>query len=264
MKRDDRKLRIVLIDNDPRAGDRVRALIEPHQDLQLVAQCAGAADAVRTIQAFRPEVAIMPLRMSDGTALDVVEQVSPDRMPAPIFTSSPDANAQRVLQECQLPFISETMDGNELMPAIDRIRAERGVPGSHAEQSKRLWKLLAQGGSSAGERNADNTLARFVVRERNRVHTIPAEEVDWIEGARNYVRLHVGERTHLLRGPLTAIHAQLDPRLFARIHRSIIVNVDRIGEVQPWVGGDYVAVLRSGKKLRVSRNFRETILRLAS
>jgi two-component system LytT family response regulator len=264
MKRDDRKIRIVLIDNDPRACERVRALIEQQQELQLVAQCAGAAEAVRTIQAYRPEIAVIPLRMADGTALDIVEQVTPDRMPSPIFTSAPDQQSARVLEECGLSCISEAIDSAELLAAITRIRAERAAPGAHAELSKRLWKLLAHGGSNAGDRNPDNTLARFVVRERNRVHTIPAEEVDWIEGARNYVRLHVGERTHLLRGPLTAIHAQLDPRLFARIHRSIIVNVDRIGEVQPWVGGDYVAVLRSGKKLRVSRNFRETILRLAS
>ena len=264
MKRDERKIRIVLVDNDPRAGDKVRALIGQQQDLQLVAQCAGAGDAVRTIQAFRPEIAIIPLRMSDGTALDVIEQVSPDRMPSPVFTSPPDPTAERVLEECGLQCIAEAMDGAQLVSAIEAIRTARALPGAHAEQSKRLWKLLAQGGSQAGERNADNTLARFVVRERNRVYTIPAEEVDWIEGARNYVRLHVGERSHLLRGPLTAIHAQLDPRLFARIHRSIIVNVDRVGEVQPWVGGDYVAVLTSGKKLRVSRNFRETILRLAS
>jgi two-component system LytT family response regulator len=264
MKRDERKIRIVLVDNDPRAGDRVRAILGQMQDVQLVSQCAGAADAVRTIQAFRPEIAIIPLRMSDGTALDVIEQVSPDRMPAPIFTSPPDARAEQVLADCELPCIAESLESAALTSAIETIRGFRGQPGAHAEHSKRLWKLLAHGGSNAGERNADNTLARFVVRERNRVHTIAAEEVDWIEGARNYVRLHVGDRTHLLRGPLTAIHAQLDPRLFARIHRSIIVNVDRVGEVQPWVGGDYVAVLTSGKKLRVSRNFRETILRLAS
>ncbi len=87
-------------------------------------------------------------------------------------------------------------------------------------------------GSEAGAHDAASS-AQFVVRERNRVHTIPAEDIDWIEGARNYVRLHVGEKSHLLRGPLTAIQAQLDPSRFARIHRSVIVNVDRVGEVQP-------------------------------
>jgi two-component system, LytTR family, response regulator len=100
-----------------------------------------------------------------------------------------------------------------------------------------------------------------MIRERDRIRFIAAEDVDWIEGARNYVRLHVGERSHLLRGPLTAILAQLDPTMFARIHRSIIVNVERIGEVQPWLGGDYVAILRSGERLRVSRNFRDAVVR---
>ncbi len=104
------------------------------------------------------------------------------------------------------------------------------------------------------------SLTRFMIQERERIRFIAAEDVDWIEGARNYVRLHVGDRTHLLRGPLTAILAQLDPAMFTRIHRSIIVNVDRIADVQPWVGGDYTAVLRSGERLRVSRNFRDVVV----
>ena len=104
---------------------------------------------------------------------------------------------------------------------------------------------------------------RFLVKKLGREFLVRVDDIDWIEAAGNYVRLHVSDRSHLIRSTMSAIEDRLDPQQFVRIHRSTIVNVDRIKEIQPWAGGDYLAILKSGQQLRISRGYRDALLRPA-
>lgn len=171
----------------------------------MIAECASVRETLRAVQAFRPDLLLLAMQMPEGGAMEVIEQIGPDRMPNVVFLTRDDDDMTRGLDAHALDYLVSPFPDAAMHNVIEGYRARHG--------------------------------------------------------ARNYVRLHVGDKSHLLRGPLTAIHAQLDPAMFARIHRSIIVNVDRIAEVQPWVGGDYVAILHSGERLRVSRNFRGAVVR---
>ena len=263
MKRDGRKIRVIIADGEPLVRECLRAAFAAEADMQVIADCSNGVEAASAIQAYRPDLVLIGVNMQQGGAFDVIEQVGPDRMPNVVFLAGSDDDVIRALDAHALDYIVAPITAESIAAVITKSR-ERAASAAPDRLAERLADFIAnRDGTATDQSGAPRTTTRFMIRERERIRFIAAEDVDWIEGARNYVRLHVGEKTHLLRGPLTAIHAQLEPTKFARIHRSIIVNVDRIGEVQPWVGGDYVAILRSGERLRVSRNFRDTVVRRA-
>ena len=259
MKREARRIRVIIASSDAQARERIRTSLSDEPDMVVVAECETADSTLPIIRAYRPELVFLDANIAGGDAFSVVEQLGPDRMPDTIFMTPAGSEFAATFEAHGLDYITLPCQDTLLGEVIRHARARLAQPAS-ATRAARLSAFLERRDPAADENGAP---FRFMVRERDKTRFIPADEVDWIEGARNYVRLHVGDRTHLLRGPLTAIYAQLDQTTFARIHRSIIVNVQRIGEVQPWVGGDYVAVLRSGERLRVSRNFKEGILRAA-
>ena len=260
MKRDGKKIRVIIADHEPFVRDCIRAALAAESDMQVIAECCGVNETTSAVQAFRPDLLMIGMRMPDGSAVDVIERVGPDRISNVIFLTRADDDAARALDAHALDYLSAPFTDEQMRALLDAFRARRTSNHLPDRLDERLSDFLANRETPTVEPGAQRALTRFMIRERDRIRFVSAEDVDWIEGARNYVRLHAGEKTHLLRGPLTAIHAQLEPSMFARIHRSIIVNVDRIAEVQPWVGGDYVAILRSGERLRVSRNFRNAVL----
>ncbi|MEO5509602.1 MAG: LytTR family DNA-binding domain-containing protein [Longimicrobiales bacterium] len=262
MMREARKIRAIIADSDPQVRDSVRAVTTDQPDMHVIAECVSSSEAIRAIQAYRPEIVFVSLDLPEGGARNVVERVGPDRMPATVFLTPSDSDAARGLDAHALDYLVTPIVGAAVQTVLASMRS-RVMNGRAADRSsEKLADYIANAAAPpAGGTRSSQRIARFMIRERDRIRFIAAEDVDWIEGARNYVRLHVGERSHLLRGPLTAILEQLDPVMFARIHRSIIVNVERINEVQPWLGGDYVAILRSGERLRVSRNFRDAVVR---
>jgi two-component system LytT family response regulator len=263
MKREGKKIRVVIADSESLVRECIRAAIAAEADMQVIADCTNGAEAATTIQAYRPDVVLLGVNMQQGNAFDVIEQVGPDRMPSVVFLAGSDDSTARALDAHALDYATAPYSADSLAKIVQQSRAAATSQAPNRNAEKLADFIANRDGASSESSTSQKTTTRFMIRERERIRFISADDVDWIEGARNYVRLHVGEKTHLLRGPLTAIHAQLEPTKFARIHRSIIVNVERIGEVQPWVGGDYVAILRSGERLRVSRNFRDTVVRRA-
>jgi two-component system LytT family response regulator len=265
MKRDGRKIRVLIADDQNLVRDCVRSAVAGDADVQVIAECTSVADTVSAIQAYRPDIVMLAMALPEGGAFDVIEQIRPSRMPHVIFLTRSDDDSARGLDAYNLEHLVAPFSDDAVRASVEQFRHSRAQAGTADGVAERLTDFLANRATRPIDGSSSSrTLTRFMIRERERIRFIAAEDVDWIEGARNYVRLHVGDKSHLLRGPLTAIHAQLDPAMFARIHRSIIVNVDRIGEVQPWVGGDYIAILRSGERLRVSRNFRESVVRPAA
>jgi two-component system LytT family response regulator len=196
---------------------------------------------------------------------DVIREVGPQSMPAVVFVTAFDRHALRAFEIHALDYILKPFDDERFHAALrharDQIRLERG-----GEITRRLAALLQEtdGDRPATPVSTSSTPAyatRLMVRTRDRIHFVRTEDIDWIEGKGNYVRVRSGEDSHLLRTSLTALLDELDPSGFVRIHRSIIVNLDRIREVQPWVGGDYVAILHDGRQLKVSRTYRDQLLR---
>ena len=214
----------------------------------------------------------------------VLERIDSATMPVVVFVTAFDSHAIRAFEVNALDYVLKPFPDERLLAALDRARAtiqER----RHGDLGRRLaafvqdWQAssIARGGDAAGSASsgashADSAdfggdddrgvpdsrakgsyIGRFAVRSDGRVRFVAAADVDWIEADGNYMVLHVGETRHRLRASLGGLTEGLDPKRFVRIHRSVIVNIDRIREVQPWFGGDYIAILHTGAKLRVSR-----------
>jgi two-component system LytT family response regulator len=273
----------------------MRLALRGDPDITIVAECGDGASAVEAIRHHAPDIVLLDVQMPGLDGFAVLEQLDVTAMPVVVFVTAYDAHAIRAFEVNALDYVLKPFPDERLLAAVDRARAAV-VERRHGELGRRLaafvrdWHAASVGGPRAAapgatppsamasaERDslhaphsattgsasgqASSYIARFAVRANGRVRFVPAADVDWIEADGNYMVLHVGDAKHRLRASLAALTEGLDPKQFVRIHRSVIVNIERIREVQPWFGGDYIAILRTGTKLKVSRLRAANLLR---
>ncbi|HEX6053022.1 MAG TPA: LytTR family DNA-binding domain-containing protein [Gemmatimonadaceae bacterium] len=257
------RLRVLIVDDEPLARDCVRLALASHADVEIVRECESGEEAVAAILDLAPDLVFLDVQMPDLGGFDVVEQIGPERMPPVIFVTAFDAHALAAFRIHALDYVLKPFDDARVDEALDHARSHLARQ-RDGELGRRLSALLGDRvppPTAVAPMTPTPYLTRFGVRHEDRTRFIPAAAVDWIEAENNYVRLHVGSAEHRLRTAISVLARALDPRQFAQIHRSTIVNLDRVREVQPWFGGDYVAILHDGRQLRVSRTFAPKVLR---
>ena len=259
------RLRVLVVDDEPLARDCVRLALAAVGDVEVVAECGTGEEAVAAIEALAPDLVFLDVQMPGLDGFDVVAAVGPERMPPVVFVTAFDAHALRAFEVHALDYVLKPFDDARFRSALEHAR--RRLQRDRAEElARRLAALLeagALGGTPGGAAPAaagGRWLRRLHVPVRDRLRFVRVDDVDWFEGAGNYVRVHVGADRHLVRTSLARLEQELDPAHFVRIHRSTIVNLERVREVEPWIAGDYVAFLTDGRKLRVSRNYRDALL----
>jgi two-component system LytT family response regulator len=247
-----KKIRAIIVDDEPLARERLATLLASEPDMEIVAQCRDGEEAVAAIQEHSPELVFLDVQMPQMSGFDVIETVGTERMPLVIFVTAYDQHALRAFQVRALDYLLKPFDRDRFSEALTRARKqiEREETGDLGRRLLALVKDL---------RRDQPRSDRLVVKSGGRLFFLRMDEIDWIEAAGNYVRLHVGNTSHLLRETMNAIEAQLDPGLFFRIHRCHIVNIERVLELQPWFNGEYVVCLRSGARLTLSRGYREKL-----
>lgn len=256
-------VRAVVVDDEALARRRIVRLLKARGDVEIVAECAGGLEALAAIRGTRPDLLFLDVQMPEIDGFEVLRrlEVAP---PAVIFVTAYDKYALRAFEASAQDYLLKPYDTARFVKAVDR--ALQYLHGTEARELQvRLHQLTEElrrlGHASEEPQGSDASdvsrpLQRFVVRDDEKSTVIRADEVDWIESDGNYVWLHVGPVSHLLRATLASCAERLNPRQFARIHRRYIVNVARVKELQPRLTGDYVIVLRDGHKLRLSRSFR--------
>ncbi|HEU4456924.1 MAG TPA: LytTR family DNA-binding domain-containing protein [Longimicrobium sp.] len=253
-------LRALIVDDEPLARDCVRLALQKQPNITVVGECADGEQAVDEILARRPDLVFLDVQMPGLDGFGVVEQVGVERMPAVVFVTAFDEHALRAFEVHAADYVLKPFDDARFADAVRH--AARQLRGGGDELRQRLDALLTEvRGGSAAPGGAARHVTRLMVQVKDRIRFVRTDEVDWLEAAGNYVRVHAGAQAHLIRATLAGLCEQLDPARFVRIHRSTVVNVDRIREVQPWFGGDYIAILEDGRQLRVSRSFRDALLR---
>jgi two-component system LytT family response regulator len=260
MKTTERPMRVVIADDEPLARDCVRVALQKEPDVRVIAECADGNEAVEAIRTLEPDLVLLDVQMPGLDGFGVVEAVGPAAMPDVIFVTAFDEHALRAFDVHALDYVLKPFDDARLGEAVDQARKRRRSD-AEDEVRQRLAALIRERDRNGSAANGFAT--RLIVRERDRLRFLRVADIDWFEAYGNYVRVYQGPKSHLMRATLTGIQERLDPADFVRIHRSVIVNLDRIAEVQPWTGGDFIAVLRDGKKLRVSRNYKDALIRQA-
>jgi two-component system LytT family response regulator len=242
-------LRVLIVDDEPPARDRIREVIEDLPDLAVVGEAGDGAGAAQAIVELRPDLVFLDVRMPETDGFGVLAALPEQDLPLVIFVTAFDAYAARAFDVHAVDYVVKPFDRERLCAAVARARERRRS--AQAQQLEGLLDALAP---------QRPVLERVLVRTGSRFEFVRIAEVDWIEAAGNYVTLHVGRRTPLVRQTLNGFERQLDRSRFRRIHRSLIVNLDRIREIRPSSGGEYEALLQDGSVLRVSRSYRHNLL----
>jgi two-component system LytT family response regulator len=247
-----KKIRTLIVDDEPLARERLAGMLAAEPDIEVIGQCRDGEEAVKAIVEQTPDLVFLDIQMPQMNGFEVIEAVGGERMPLVIFVTAHDQYALRAFQVRALDYLLKPFDRDRFRDALQRARkqVERDDSG---EIGRRLLALVKD------MRRDQPRTDRLVVKSGGRLFFLRADEIDWIEAAGNYVRLHVGSTSYLLRETMNAIEGRLDPEKFFRIHRCRIVNMERIQELQPWLNGEYAVLLRTGTRLTLSRGYREKL-----
>ena len=249
------KIRTLIVDDEPLARRNLRVLLEKDPQIEIIEECRNGREAVKAINTLSPDLIFLDIQMPEMDGFDVLEHVGPEHIQAIIFVTAFDQYALKAFDVHALDYLLKPFDDERFAHALKRAKAQ-----IEAHEINRLSKrLLALLEERESERKVDQQdyLTRLMIKDSGRVRLLKVDEIDFVEADGNYAKLHVGRATHLLREKMNDLEGRLDPARFVRIHRSIIVNLDRIKEMHPHFNGDYIVVLDNGKQLRMSRTRRE-------
>lgn len=249
---DQKKIRAIIVDDEPPARNKIRELLKAEADIELIDECANGKEAVKSITSKSPDLVFLDIQMPELDGFGVIEAIGPEHLPAVIFVTAYDQYAVQAFEVHALDYLLKPFDRQRFQTALNRVR-EQLEPGHRDELNQQLNSLLRQ--LKGPKKQAE----RFVIKSGGRVFFLKNDEIDWIEAAGNYVRLHVGTETHLLRETMSAIQKKLDTATFIRIHRSTFVNIEKVKELQPWFHGEYVVIMRDGTQLTMSRSYRSNL-----
>jgi two-component system LytT family response regulator len=253
------KIRTVIVDDEPLARRNLRLLLEKDPQIEILEECRNGREAVKSIEQHAPDLVFLDIQMPEMDGFDVLENVGPEGMPAVVFVTAFDQYALKAFEVHALDYLLKPYDDTRFLQALQRAKGQ--IESREINKvSKRLLALLEERESLREvTTRKPSYLKRLMVKLANRVVLLKVDEIDWIEADGNYAKLHIGPKSHLLREKMHDLEKQLDPDKFVRIHRSIIVNLNRIKELQPHFNGDYIVVLDNGRQLRLSRSRREQL-----
>jgi two-component system, LytTR family, response regulator len=246
------KMRALVVDDEPMARERVLSLLQHEDDVEVVGECSDGEQAIAAIRHYTPDLVFLDVQMPGIDGFGVIHAIGAESMPIVVFITAYDEYALKAFEVHAADYLLKPFGRDRFQETLKHARAslERRRAG---DLGRRLLALVND------IKPETPKLDRLVVKSGGRVFFLRTEDIDWIEAAGNYVRLHLAEESHLFRETMNRMEARLDSRRFARIHRSRIVNTERIKELQPWFNGEYVVVLRNGTRLPLSRGYRDKL-----
>ncbi|HVP41937.1 MAG TPA: LytTR family DNA-binding domain-containing protein [Terriglobales bacterium] len=245
-------IRTLIVEDGPTARAALAEHLKLDAEIDVVGQCGDSRQAIFAIGRLKPELVFLAVQMRELDGFSVIEAIGPEQMPLPIFLTAYDRQVLSAFEAHDLDFLVKPLTTGQLQGVLQRAKTRlRTEP--HGEGRGRLVGLLHD--IRAHPRHVE----RVMLRSRGRIVFVRTSEIDWIQAEGNYVRIRAGDAEHLLRGTMRSLEARLDPKEFVRIHRSTIVRIDRIKELQPWPTGEYVVRLHSGKEMTLSRGYRDSL-----
>lgn len=252
------KIRALVVDDEPVARDRVVRLLQQQADIELVGQCSNGLETVTAIEQLSPDLVFLDVQMPEMDGFEVVRALEAGHVPAVVFVTAYDEYAVRAFEVHALDYLLKPFSSMRFRATLAHARDQlhRYRAGELGRKlltlAPTLWEKSEKPDNPSGARHE-----RLLVRSAGRVHFVRTSEIEWCEAAGNYVRLHVGQESHLFRETMNSLESKLEPRHFVRIHRSTIVNVEQIEQLRSSLGGESTVILRNGVKLTLSRGYRE-------
>jgi two-component system LytT family response regulator len=246
------RIRALVVDDEPLARAMIREMLESDSEVEIVGECANGREAVEAIKSSTPDIVFLDIQMPEIGGFQVLESMDPNARPYVIFVTAYDQYAVRAFEVHALDYLLKPFDRERFEGAWQRAKSQIKLDRT-SRRDQDIIALLEE--LKAGPRY----LERLVIKNGGRVFFLHVQDVHCIEAEGNYVRVYDNQKGYLLRETISSLAEQLDPKQFLRIHRSAIVKIDRIKEMQPWFHGEYRIIMENGKQLALSRNYRSNL-----
>ncbi|ATE74315.1 LytR/AlgR family response regulator transcription factor [Lysobacter capsici] len=246
-------LTALVVDDEPIARRAIVRLLDTDAEIEVLGECGDGASAVEAIRNQSPDLVFLDIQMPAMTGLDVIAAIGAQRMPATIFVTAYEQYAVRAFEANAVDYLVKPFSRERFATTLQRAKSRLSAAGDAQARILQALESLRQ---------RDDYLERIAVRVDEHVIFVAVDDIVWIKANRNTVQIHLADRVHELRETMAALAARLDPRRFARVHRSAIVNVRRMRTIHPWFNGHHVVTMDNGQQLRMSRYQHEAFLRL--
>jgi len=266
------KLRAIVIDDEPLARRGLRLRLEAMQDVEIVAECGNGREALERIPQLRPDVVFVDIQMPGVNGLQLVQQLPLEELPQVVFVTAYDQYAVEAFEVNAVDYVLKPIEEQRLALAIERVR-EKLASADIASQREQLLEAVADltqespealeqklaAGAFHGELSSSAYPEKIAIKDSGKITLVPAQEIDWIDAAGDYMCVHANGDTHVMRITMKELEQQLDPKQFQRIHRSTIVNLNRVREICAHINGEYHLVLNNGERLKMSRSYKNKV-----
>ena len=234
-------VRVVIVDDELHARERLIRLLDRVRDVDVVAECSDGHEAVDAVTRLEPDVLLLDVQMPEMDGFGVMRAIPKAKMPLVVFVTAYDRHAIEAFGVNAVDYLLKPVEAPRLMEAIERARTRLDL--------------------GDGDRQTEPVVPtdRFLLRQDGNLHAVAAREILWVEAQGNYARINLANRSYMIRDTMTSLERRLDGGRFARIHRSAIVNLDAVRELQPWFGGDYIVILTNGARVKASRTYRSRL-----
>jgi two-component system LytT family response regulator len=244
-------IRTLIIDDVHLARERLKRCLAGEPEVQIVGECDNGTHAVESIRALSPDLIFLDVQMPALDGFGVLEVLKGERVPVVVFVTAYNEYAIQAFDVNALDYLLKPVDCARLSKAVERAKAHLARPAPGDELASRFRAMLED--IKAGSKY----LKRLTIKLTGHTILLPTDEIDWIESYGNYLKVHAGRESHLIRGTMQSLEAKLHPETFVRVHRSAIVNIEKIKEIYPRSNGDQDLVLKNGQQLMLSRKYRD-------
>lgn len=248
------KIRTIIVDDVELARARVKILLDDDEEIEIIGEAANGREAVELIRNLKPDLVFLDIQMPKTDGFDVIETIGVKNMPSVVFVTAFDEFALRAFDTGAVDYLLKPFNEERLKTAVTRAKREirREIPAGEIEE--KLHRLLAE------IKQPPKYLKRIPVKQKDGMILVLTEDIDWIAAAGHYLELHTEQKTYLIREKISDFETKLDPENFVRIHRSIILNIDRIKSLHPLFNGDHLVILQDGTELNLSRTYHEKLI----
>ncbi|MCW9705976.1 LytR/AlgR family response regulator transcription factor [Fodinibius salsisoli] len=249
------QIRTIIVDDELLACRRLEKLLKEDKEIDITAVCKNGVEAIEQIHEKNPDLLFLDIQMPEINGFEVLQHIETDLMPATIFVTAYNEYALKAFEVHALDYLMKPFSKSRFNEALGRVKniIAREAQSNIDEKVDQLLKFV----------HNDEPLSRILVKSSDHYSFLKSEDIVWIEAAGNYVRIHTSSKKHLIRETMTNMVEKLDSNLFFRIHRSTIVNVEKVKELEKWFHGDYKVVMDNGEKLTMSRNYKELLDRFS-
>ena len=258
------KIRAIIVDDEILARKALKEMLKDDAEMEVVAECRNGREAVAAIREQLPDVVFLDIQMPEMDGFEAIEEIGAEMMPVTVFVTAFDKHALRAFEAHALDYLLKPFDHDRFNTALQRAKIlvrQRKISENLFAMMQDMKLKPGETALETGSRKPDVTSQKepidcVVIKASGRIYFLKVEEIDWVEAAGDYLSLHSGNKTHLIRETMREFHAKLDTQKFLRIHRSTIVNIERIKDIQPLFKGEYLITLTTGKRLKSSRGYR--------